>query len=413
MRLTAQQLNRTTLARQLLLRREPLAVADAVARVVGLQAQSAASPYLALAARVLRFDPKDLDAAFSAGTVVKATLMRATLHAVTAADYPVFHRAVQEVLRSARLVDPRRVRVGARVVDPDELVAVVAGFAAEPRTGTELQDRLAELTGSRDQPLWRAVRTFAPLHHVPDGGPWSFTGSTTLVAAPVPAGEPTDPAKSVAGLLRRYLEGFGPASAHDCAQFTMLRMSDVRAALAELGDQLVEHVGPGGEPLVDVADGQLADPDAEAPARLLGMWDSTLLAYADRTRVLPPEYRPWVIRRNGDVLPTLLVDGQVAGVWRPVADGIEATAFHRLDRTTWAGLAAEAAVLQALLADREPDVYRRYGHWWAKELPSAQRRVLPGRAPPALSRPGPAGTDPACRSACSGGRTPSRTPPAP
>lgn len=376
MRLTDRQLNRTTLARQLLLRREPLAVADAVARVVALQAQSAASPYLALAARVHRFDPAELDAAFAAGTVVRASLMRVTLHAVTATDYPLFYRAMQEVLRAARLVDPHRVRLGDRFVHPDELVAAIAGFAAEPRTGTELQDRLAELAGGRDQRLWRAVRTFARLHHVPDGGPWSFTGSTTLVAAPVPAGEPADSATSVAGLLGRYLQGFGPASARDCAQYTMLPMSAVRAALADLGDRLVEHEGPGGEPLVDVADGQLADADVEAPARLLGMWDSTLLAYADRTRVLPAEYRSWVIRRNGDVLPTLLVDGRVAGVWRPVADGIEATAFHRLGRSAWAGLAAEAAVVHALLADREPDVYRRHGHWWAKELPSAQRRVL-------------------------------------
>ncbi|MHC8562357.1 DNA glycosylase AlkZ-like family protein [Streptomyces albidoflavus] len=49
----------------------------------------------------------------------------------------------------------------------------------------------------------------------------------------------------------------------------------------------------------------------------MGMWDSILLAYADRARVIPPAYRPLVIRRNGDVLPTLLVDGEVAGVWRP------------------------------------------------------------------------------------------------
>ncbi len=59
------------------------------------------------------------------------------------------------------------------------------------------------------------------------------------------------------------------------------------------------------------------------------MWDHVLLAYADRSRVIPPDYRKLVTRSNGDVLPTLLVDGYVAGVWRPVEGGIEATAFHR------------------------------------------------------------------------------------
>ncbi|GAA0703633.1 hypothetical protein GCM10010193_68200 [Kitasatospora atroaurantiaca] len=44
----------------------------------------------------------------------------------------------------------------------------------------------------------------------------------------------------------------------------------------------------------------------------------------------------------------------------------------------WKGLAAEAGSLVAFLADRDPGVYRRYGHWWAKNLPAAETRLLPG-----------------------------------
>jgi hypothetical protein len=107
------------------------------------------------------------------------------------------------------------------------------------------------------------------------------------------------------------------------------------------------------------------------------MWDSVLLAYADRSRVIPPDYRRLFIHQNGDVLPTLLVDGYVAGVWRPAEGGIEATAFHRLSKEAWRGLEEEASALIAFLADRDPTVYRRYAHWWAK-LPSAEVRLLPG-----------------------------------
>ena len=108
----------------------------------------------------------------------------------------------------------------------------------------------------------------------------------------------------------------------------------------------------------------------------MAMWDSTLLAYSDRSRIIPPEYRTLVMRNNGDVLPTLLVDGYVAGVWRPVEGGIEASAFHRLTADDWNGLAAEARALVAFLADREPTVYRRYAHWWTKGLPNAEVRIL-------------------------------------
>jgi hypothetical protein len=106
------------------------------------------------------------------------------------------------------------------------------------------------------------------------------------------------------------------------------------------------------------------------------MWDSVLLAYADRSRVIPPAYRPLVIRSNGDVLPTVLVDGHVAGVWRSTDAGVEVTAFHPFPPAVWDGLAAEAGSLTTFLADREAAVYSRYHHWWAK-LPEAEVRMLP------------------------------------
>ena len=157
----------------------------------------------------------------------------------------------------------------------------------------------------------------------------------------------------------------------------MLRQPVVQQALRALADQVQESAGPNGETLFDVPGGLLPADDIFAPPRLLPMWDSVLLAYADRSRVIPPDYRRVVIRQNGDVLPTLLVDGYVAGVWRPVEGGIEATAFHRLSDDAWSGLATEAAALVAFLAAREPTVYRRYTHWW-KTLPSAEVRLLPG-----------------------------------
>ena len=131
MRLTARRLNRATLARQLLLRREPLEVAEAVRRVVALQSQEAASPYLALWNRLAPFDPAGLDAAFAGHEVIKATLMRITLHAVTAADYPLFHRAMVASLRAARLYDRRYTQTGLSAADADALIPHLVEFTAE------------------------------------------------------------------------------------------------------------------------------------------------------------------------------------------------------------------------------------------------------------------------------------------
>src|SRR5580658_2697226 len=126
-------------ARQMLLRREAVDVAEAVRRVVALQAQEAASPYLALWNRLSDFDPADLDAAFAGHAVVKATLMRITLHAVHAGDYPAFRSAMLEILRGARLYDRRFTATGLSGADADALVPQVLDFVAERRTTAEVQ----------------------------------------------------------------------------------------------------------------------------------------------------------------------------------------------------------------------------------------------------------------------------------
>jgi hypothetical protein len=380
MALTVRQLNRATLARQLLLRRERLGVVDGVRRVVAVQAQEAPSPYVALWNRLAPFDPADLDAAFADHAVVKATLMRITLHAVAAPDYPVFHEAMLPTLRASRLYDRRFLTTGVSEAEADALAREVVAYASQPRTNAEVEAMLAGRPGgSAERGVWWALRSFAPLVHAPTGGPWSFGPRPTYLAAPagaVPDGAAPPPAEpALSRLIRRYLEGFGPASMPDIAQFALHKRSTVREALAATAGTLAALEGPGGVELVDVPGAPVPAGDTPAPPRLMAMWDSTLLAYADRSRVIPPDYRPLVVRRNGDVLPTLLVDGFVSGVWRPVEGGIEVRAFHPLPDEAWEGLAAEARGLLDLLADRSPAVYGRYGHWWAT-LPDADIRVL-------------------------------------
>jgi Winged helix DNA-binding domain len=158
MRLTVRQLNRATLGRQLLLRREPLAAVEAVRRVVALQAQEAASPYLALWNRLAGFDPADFDAAFADGEVVKASLIRLTLHAVHAGDYPPFHDAMLSSLRASRLFDRRFTSSGLSAADADGLVPHLLTFAARPRTKAEIEDLLEARLGERNPRAWWALR---------------------------------------------------------------------------------------------------------------------------------------------------------------------------------------------------------------------------------------------------------------
>ncbi|MFC3895705.1 winged helix DNA-binding domain-containing protein [Lentzea rhizosphaerae] len=367
MTFTARQLNRATLDRQMLLRREPVDVVTAVDRIVAIQAQEPASPYIALWNRIEGFDPADLDEAFTSGVVRKASLMRLTLHAVTAADREVFHHAMLPALRASRLYDKRFKGMDITVEQADALLEHLLEFARTPRQKAEVEELLHSHVGDVGQPgVWWALRTYAGLVHAPTGGPWSFGLRPAYQSVTT---EPREQLECLAELLRRYLTGFGPATVLDMNQFCMLPRGAIREAL-----ELVDVVKDGDHH--DVPNRTIPDEDTPAPPRLMAMWDSTLLAYADRSRIIPEQYRKVVIRNNGDTLPTLLVDGHVAGVWRTTEDGsVEATAFHALRDDDWDGLAQEAAELRKLLGDREPQVYKRYARWWSG-LPAHDVRIL-------------------------------------
>src|SRR5207245_7003735 len=88
--LTLRELNRALLARQMLMKRARIGAVDAVERLGCLQGQWAPSPYVALWSRLAGFERDWLTRPIDRGELVKATLMRATLHIVSAREYPAY-----------------------------------------------------------------------------------------------------------------------------------------------------------------------------------------------------------------------------------------------------------------------------------------------------------------------------------
>lgn len=377
--LDAATLNRTTLERQLLLERSSVGVTEATSRIMAIQAQEPSSPYLALQARVAGFDPADLDEALHRGDVLKATLMRLTLHVVAASDYQGLHYGMQPTLRGGRLYDRRARDAGLTEEMIDAVVPqVLAQLTSAHRSG-EAKALLAEHVDDPDQAHWAwwAIRHYAPIRHHPTGGPWQFAGHSAFEAAGIEPLLPYDEevvADQLATLIVRYLQGFGPASIKDLAQFTMLRQRHLKPVWDAMAQDLPRYTCPSGQALLDAPGGHLCDGDTAAPVRLLPMWDSILFAYDDRSRVLPEQLRRTVIRTGGDTLPAVLVDGHVAGVWRSIETGdgdlgIEVTAFSELTPEQWEQAEAEAGPIRTLLSARAPEPFRRFYRWW-QQLPA-------------------------------------------
>jgi hypothetical protein len=130
----------------------------------------------------------------------------------------------------------------------------------------------------------------------------------------------------------------------------MMRTSELAPALERL-EPLRRFRDEHGRELLDVARAPLPDAETPAPVRFLPKWDNVLLAFADRTRVLPEQYRKTVIRMNGDVAQAFLVDGFVAGMWRVENRRVVLEPFAALSRSVRRELEDEAGRLEAFLAD--------------------------------------------------------------
>ena len=353
--LSDRELNRALLARQLLLQRAALSPAAAIERLAGLQAQWAPAPYIGLWSRLARFAIADLERALAARTVVKATLMRGTLHLVSAKEYPALSVATTRS-RPDRWLPSSRLLPDAKVIHRGMLT-----YAKTVRTREQLAAYLETRGVATDlaRPMvWWLIASHGWLVHVPPSGSWSHRASGDLIAADAWIRSPREPALEAAvGLLvRRHLGAFGPATVEDVASWSSIRAPAVRAALAALGSKIRTFTDPRGRTLYDLKGAPLPSEDTEAPVRFLPKWDSTLLAYAppERVRILSEAHRKVVIGKNGDVAQTILVDGMVAGTWtvaaKPAAATITVTPFRRLSKSDRVALTEEGERLALFVA---------------------------------------------------------------
>src|SRR2546423_15121815 len=154
--LTLRELNRAMLARQLLLERTRVGIVPAIERLAALQAQWSPSPYIALWSRLEDFRREKLWSAIERRQVIRARLMRGTLHLVSARDFYAYAVATQDLQRGAW----NRLQVG-RGVDPKQVAALATAFARTPRRKDDvlehLRSRLGDVLGG---PYTRLILRF-------------------------------------------------------------------------------------------------------------------------------------------------------------------------------------------------------------------------------------------------------------
>jgi hypothetical protein len=354
--MTTTALNRALLARQGLLDRLDLPLVDAVEAVGALQAQYWPAPPAALWSRVEGFEPVALYAALKDGELVAGTLLRATLHLVSAREHPAYAAVASEAAgHHWRRTDDEP---GAEVA---ELLTKLQAYAKRtPRTTEEIGGFVEEWLTDHPKALskaeldrqrelkWRPFQRWSAFVRAPADGAWGAKAPSALLAAPRPRGAPKGD-KALDEVVLRHLRAVGPAGPEDVAGWIGWRTPPVREAFARLGADLAHFEDEDGRALHDLPDAPRPDPETPAPPRLLAAFDSVLLAYATkrRGRILPDQHRDAVYeRRNLQIRPSYLVDGLVAGTWSIEVKRREATLtlvpLERLARATRSALVDEA-----------------------------------------------------------------------
>jgi hypothetical protein len=321
-----------------------LPVARSVELVGGLQAQYAPTAYIGLWSRLDGFRRNDLTKALERRNVVQGTLMRATIHVVSAKDHPLLARAIRDARRAWWLQATRRRQQAASVEAAAERVRSL--LAEGPRRRSELVAALG-----LDSLTWNGVQMWVDLVRVPPSGTWEQRRADLYATAEDWIGPSRDcsPDEAIDHLVRRYLGGFGPASRKDVSSFTGLPPKTLAPSLERL--RLRRFRDERGEELIDLPRAPLPDPDMPAPPRFLGTWEAALLVHARRTQVLPERYRPLVFNtKTPHSVPTFLLDGRVAGSWKQERGRVEIEPFERIPRESRRELDEEAERLSAFLA---------------------------------------------------------------
>jgi len=306
--LSVRELNRALLARQLLLERSSVPIPRAFERVGGLQTQYAPSAYIGLWSRLEGFQLAQLTRALEQKRAVQGTLMRSTIHMVSARDYWLFADGVGRS-REERWLRTNRKQVGNDV----DITAVAAKLREELRGRTWQRRELDELLRSHESTVWHGA--WVELVRVPPSGTWERRRADLFRLAeewlgPSDAGEE----KGLEHLLRRYLGGFGPAALAEAANWAGVGPTKLQPAAERL--RLRTFRSEQGKVLLDLPRAPLPGGDARAPVRLLPTWDATLLVHARRTQILPERFRPLVFNtKTPHSVSTVLVDGAVAGAW--------------------------------------------------------------------------------------------------
>jgi hypothetical protein len=315
--------------------------------VVALHATAAAGPYLSLWARVPGFQRQALaEALYERRELAKVLCMRRTLHVVPSDKVPLFFQAYVDRHATFEARQQKFLLVETGVCEEAEADAVLERLQRRvldvldghgPLTAKKINRAIPELgakfhhdegkkyagTFSVGSRLIPSMCTLGLLIRARPQGTWrSNLHEYAILSDWLPDVDlnAITPQEAQAGLVRRYLAAFGPATPDDVQWWTGFSKGETQRALEALGPAVAEVAVEGwGDGYVMLGDDVQRLRDffpADAPnVFFLPSLDPYIMGYRDRRRFLSPEHRAKVFDRAGNATPTVWANGRVVGAW--------------------------------------------------------------------------------------------------
>jgi hypothetical protein len=345
-------LNRALLERQMLLSRASVPAVEVIEYLVGMQAQAPNAPYVGLWTRLEDFRSEQLAQLISDRSAVRATLMRGTIHLVSAPDCSGLRPLMQPMLERRWRGSP--FDIGGAGLE-ELLEAGRELLKSGPLTRVELGEKLGDRWPQSDRnSLAYAITHLVPLVQVPPRGIWGKRGPAKWASAEQWLREPVNGGAPVDELVKRYLAAFGPATVADVQAWSGL--TRLREVVDLLRPELRTFRDERGRELFDLDGAALPDPETPAPPRFLPEYDNVLLSHADRARVIADEQQIPLPPGNGGTAGTFLLDGFFAGTWRIEEANLHVKPFVPVPRRDADQLASEGARLLSFAIGTEGEV---------------------------------------------------------
>jgi hypothetical protein len=302
-----------------------------------VQAQWPPAPYVGIWTRTVGFRREALERLLARGAVVKATVMRQTLHLVSRRDYALLRAALSESNHLDQSGDAQAFASSVRPLAGPGPVTTTS----RARTSTRARGSPGSARGTPG-----GARIRAHLLHHPETAFWPDVRRADSWRWPSP--NRTTRSRH-ARRFRRYLAAFGPASRKDIDTWSIsdCRRSNRRSTASSRCARFRDEQG---RELLDVPRAPLPRPGDARAGALPAEMGQRPASHADRTRVISEPYRKAIVGMNGDIAQTFLVDGFVAGAWRVEQGRVVIEPFGRLSRSVSRELADEAGQLEEFLA---------------------------------------------------------------